>query len=159
MLAVLEVMGATKTEGDHVTSETVANAAVRSVDFVTSAVSMATLPSSKSGPHSGTGRLAEVAFIGRSNVGKSSLVNMVCNRRALAYTSKTPGKTQQFNYFVVNNQSKWDPAGTFHLVDLPGLGYAKVPKVVREAWVAFMSQYFYEREVSRSRCRHRRRRS
>ena len=88
----------------------------------------------------------QVAFIGRSNVGKSSLVNMVCNRRALAYTSKTPGKTQQFNYFLVNNQSKWDPAGKFHLVDLPGLGYAKVPQHVREMWIKFMSEYFYERQ-------------
>ena len=75
--------------------------------------------------------MPEVAFIGRSNVGKSSLVNMVCNRRALAYTSKTPGKTQMFNYFAVNNQSTWDPPGRFHLVDLPGLGYAKVPTYTR----------------------------
>ena len=69
------------------------DALVHAVRFVKGGVSMETLP---------TGGLAEVAFVGRSNVGKSSLVNMVLGRRAIAYTSKTPGKTQQYNYFAVN---------------------------------------------------------
>jgi GTP-binding protein EngB required for normal cell division len=123
--------------------QAVANAAVRSVQFVTGAVSMETLPKKW---------LPEAAFIGRSNVGKSSLINMVCNRKALAYTSKRPGKTQQFNYFEVNGEQQSSSSGSskggsskvvkpavkgridaqqaFYIVDLPGIGYAKVPQYV-----------------------------
>ena len=104
----------------------------------------ATLPSA--GP-------PEAAFVGRSNVGKSSLVNMVVGRRAMAYTSKTPGKTQQFNYFNVNGESTFDPKGEFLLVDLPGVGYAKVPRHVREDWVRFMTEYFYTRPSLKVRAR------
>ncbi|CAN0264014.1 unnamed protein product, partial [Ectocarpus sp. 13 AM-2016] len=92
---VLDVMAAAGVDGDDETYEWLANAAVREVDFVKGAVSMATLPKEPV--------LPEAAFIGRSNVGKSSLINMVCNRKALAFTSKRPGKTQQFNYFLMNN--------------------------------------------------------
>ncbi len=69
-------------------------------------------------------RLPEFAFIGRSNVGKSSLINMLCGRRGLAMTSSTPGKTQLVNHFLVDN--RW------YLVDLPGYGYAKLGKRGRE---------------------------
>ena len=65
----------------------------------------------------------EFAFIGRSNVGKSSLINMLTGRKAIAHTSKKPGKTQMINYFLVNMQ--------WHLVDLPGYGYAKISKTTR----------------------------
>ena len=69
-----------------------------------------------------------MAFVGRSNVGKSSLVNMVLGRRAIARTSKTPGKTQQYNYFVINEARA---QGAFHLVDMPGLGFARAPSAQR----------------------------
>lgn len=88
--------------------------------------------------------LPEVAFVGRSNVGKSSLVNMVLGRRALAYTSKTPGKTQQYNYFVLNGGAD-QPRGSFHLVDMPGLGYAKVPAPARKRWLGFLADYMISR--------------
>lgn len=137
-LHVLEVMGVTGAPANDGTFEVLANAAVRSVEFITSSVSMHTLP---------TPTMPEVAFIGRSNVGKSSLINMVCNRKGLAFTSKTPGKTQQFNYFAVNAGSKWDPPGEFHLVDLPGVGYAKVSQQQRAEWVTFMRDYLHGREA------------
>jgi len=70
--------------------------------------------------------LPQVAFVGRSNVGKSSLINALCNRKSLARTSKTPGRTQQLNFFNLNNQ--------LHIVDLPGYGYAKVSKSDIAAW-------------------------
>ena len=69
-------------------------------------------------------RLPEFAFIGRSNVGKSSLINMLCNSRKLAMTSSTPGKTKLVNHFLIN--------GSWYLVDLPGYGYAKMPQKARE---------------------------
>lgn len=68
----------------------------------------------------------EFSFIGRSNVGKSSLINSLTNRRSLARTSKTPGRTQLINYFLVNDE--------IYFVDLPGYGFAKVPEQVRRAW-------------------------
>jgi GTP-binding protein len=80
----------------------------------------------------------EVAFLGRSNVGKSSLINTLLQRKNLAYTSKTPGKTQEVNFFLID--------GRFYLVDLPGFGYAKVPKKKREQWTRFVERYLRERE-------------
>lgn len=130
---ILDLMRASQVEPNNETFEFLANSAVRQVEFVTGAVSMETLPTPTS---------AEVAFVGRSNVGKSSLVNMLCNRKALAYVSGTPGKTQQFNYFLVNGR---DREQQFYMVDLPGVGYAKVPKPVQEAWTNFMRQYFMYR--------------
>merc|ERR1711933_585025 len=98
--------------------------------------------------------------IGRSNVGKSSLVNMVTNRKSLAYTSKTPGKTQQFNYFAVNDKAerlrevkygdKLDgekDLDSFYIVDLPGFGFAKVPEEQRNKWSSFMSEYIQSRKT------------
>ena len=73
-----------------------------------------------------TSELPEIAFSGRSNVGKSSLLNKLVRRKALARVSATPGKTREINFFRVND--------TFHLVDLPGYGYARVSKTAREAW-------------------------
>jgi GTP-binding protein len=81
----------------------------------------------------------EFAFIGRSNVGKSSLINMLTNNKKLAKTSSTPGKTQLINHFEINE--KW------YLVDLPGYGYAKVSKVSRNMFEKFISEYLLERKV------------
>ncbi len=75
----------------------------------------------------------EVAFVGRSNVGKSSLINLISGRRGLAKTSSTPGKTKLINYFLINNQ--------FLLVDLPGYGYAKVSKSEKTNWAGFIEEY------------------
>jgi GTP-binding protein len=85
--------------------------------------------------------LPEVAFVGRSNVGKSSLVNMLVGRRALAHTSRTPGKTQLFNYYCINER--------FYLIDVPGFGYARVARTQREQWQRFIGRYLVERDVLR----------
>ncbi|HEY6193811.1 MAG TPA: ribosome biogenesis GTP-binding protein YihA/YsxC [Candidatus Eisenbacteria bacterium] len=79
----------------------------------------------------------EIALSGRSNVGKSSLVNALAGRRALAKVSGTPGKTQRLNYFVVN--------GAFHLVDLPGYGHAEASGAARSAWGRMMQSYLRTR--------------
>jgi GTP-binding protein len=75
----------------------------------------------------------EFSFVGRSNVGKSSLINSITGRRKLAKTSKTPGRTQLINYFIINKE--------FFFVDLPGYGFAKVPKAVKEEWGKTMETY------------------
>lgn len=80
----------------------------------------------------------EFAFIGRSNVGKSSLINMLTQRKNLAKTSSTPGKTQTINHFLINQ--KW------YLVDLPGYGYATVSKTTKEGWSQMITSYFKQRE-------------
>ena len=80
----------------------------------------------------------EFAFIGRSNVGKSSLINMLTGKKNLAKTSSTPGKTQLINHFVIND--KW------YLVDLPGYGYAKVSKSKRNNWEKFISDFLTKRK-------------
>lgn len=82
--------------------------------------------------------LPEYAFIGRSNVGKSSLINMLTNNKNLAKTSSKPGKTQLINHFKIN--SNW------FLVDLPGYGYAKVSKHTKQVFQKFITQYFEKRE-------------
>jgi GTP-binding protein len=84
------------------------------------------------------GRYPEVAFAGRSNVGKSSLINTLLNRKGLARTSSAPGKTQSINFYLIN--------GSFCLVDLPGYGYAKVPKQVRKKWSPLIEEYCRSRE-------------
>ncbi|WP_299106822.1 ribosome biogenesis GTP-binding protein YihA/YsxC [uncultured Tenacibaculum sp.] len=83
-------------------------------------------------------RIPEYAFIGRSNVGKSSLINMLMERKDLAKTSGKPGKTQLINHFKINND--------WFLVDLPGYGYAKVSKKKRQIFQFFIENYFKERE-------------
>lgn len=82
--------------------------------------------------------LPEFAFIGRSNVGKSSLLNMLLNKKNLAKTSSSPGKTQLINHFLINEM--------WFLVDLPGYGYAKVSKNQREKWQKLISSYLRLRE-------------
>ena len=90
---------------------------IRSAKFVCSAVTPEQYPPAD---------LPEVAFAGRSNVGKSSLINRILNRKKLVRTSKTPGRTQLLNFFEIN--------GIYRFVDLPGYGYAKVPDEVRRRW-------------------------
>ena len=107
---------------------------IKTVEFIRSAPNWAVLPKD---------RKAEIAFAGRSNVGKSSLLNALIGRKNLARTSSTPGKTQALNYYLVNG-----PAG-FYLVDLPGFGYAKVSKTQRAAWQRLIGRYVTEREELR----------
>lgn len=82
--------------------------------------------------------LPEIAFGGRSNVGKSSLLNSILRQRKLAQTSKTPGKTRMLNYFVVMDNKNTD---ILHFVDLPGFGYAKVSGAMRKSWRALIEGY------------------
>jgi GTP-binding protein len=83
-------------------------------------------------------RIPEYAFIGRSNVGKSSLINMLTNHKKLAKTSGTPGKTQLINHFKINDN--------WFLVDLPGYGYARVSKKTKRTFQSFIKNYFSQRE-------------
>jgi GTP-binding protein len=102
---------------------------VKSADFVMSNTDVSKCPKE---------RLPEYAFIGRSNVGKSSLINMLTGHSKLAKTSGKPGKTQLINHFKIN--SNW------FLVDLPGYGYAKVSKSIRQGFQEFIKDYFLQRE-------------
>lgn len=81
-------------------------------------------------------QLPQLAVVGKSNVGKSSLINSLCNRRKLCKTSATPGKTRLINVFLINEE--------FHLVDLPGYGFAKVDKAEKQRWGDMMDTYFQE---------------
>ena len=83
--------------------------------------------------------LPQVAFAGRSNVGKSSVINRLLNRKNLARVGAAPGKTTQINYFTIDNAC--------YLVDLPGYGYAKVSKAERDRWGRLMEQYFADRAL------------
>lgn len=80
----------------------------------------------------------EYAFIGRSNVGKSSLINMICGRESLAKVSASPGKTKLINHFIINNE--------WYLVDLPGYGYAKISQSERKKWEKMIEDYLRKRE-------------
>ena len=102
---------------------------IRSTEFIKSATRPAHYPPPE---------LPEIAFAGRSNVGKSSLINVLVNRKNLVRTSSTPGRTQLINFFNVN--------GTFTLVDLPGYGFAKVPLAVKKEWGPMMETYLSRRE-------------
>jgi GTP-binding protein len=102
---------------------------ILSAEFLGSAVSPAQYPRQP---------LPEVAFAGRSNVGKSSLLNTLVHRKGLAKTSATPGKTQTINFFLVNQR--------FFLVDLPGYGYAKVPYEVQARWRPMVETYLQQRD-------------
>ena len=82
--------------------------------------------------------LKEIAFAGRSNVGKSSLLNLLTNRKNLARVSGSPGKTRTINFYRIND--------SFRIVDLPGYGYAKVSKSVTESWGSMMETYFQSRQ-------------
>ena len=101
---------------------------IKSTEFIKSATRPAHYPE---------GDLPEIAFAGRSNVGKSSLVNVLVNRKNLVRTSSTPGRTQLINFFQVNDD--------FMLVDLPGYGYAKVPLAVKKDWRPMMETYLSKR--------------
>ncbi len=102
---------------------------IQSAEFIKSAVSPTQYPST---------RLPEIAFAGRSNVGKSSLINTLVNRKRLVKTSATPGRTQLLNFFAINGQ--------IGFVDLPGYGYAKVPEAVRRKWGPMVEAYLSLRE-------------
>jgi GTP-binding protein len=98
---------------------------ILSAEFVTSAAAPKQFPAD---------RKPQIAFAGRSNVGKSSLINALLNRKSLVKTSATPGKTQLINFFLIN--------GAFYCVDLPGYGYAKAPRDVVDAWAPMIEGYF-----------------
>ena len=102
---------------------------IKSAEFVMSNSDVAKCPK---------GMIPEYAFIGRSNVGKSSLINMLTSRKSLAKTSGRPGKTQLINHFIINEE--------WYLVDLPGYGYAKVSKSTKKVFQKFITQYFSLRE-------------
>ncbi|MCZ6513638.1 MAG: ribosome biogenesis GTP-binding protein YihA/YsxC [Nitrospinae bacterium] len=104
-----------------------------SAEFMISAVSAQQYPSAS---------LPEFAFVGRSNVGKSSLINSLLNRKKLVKTSGTPGKTQMINFFDVNHELMF--------ADLPGYGFAKVPKRVQKKWQALVEQYLLKRDNLRA---------
>ena len=105
---------------------------ITSAEFIKSAVDPSQYPDDL---------LPEVAFVGRSNVGKSSLINTLVNRRNLARTSNTPGRTQLVNFFVIN--------GALSFVDLPGYGYAKVPLSVKKGWRGMIEGYLEGRQSLR----------
>ena len=102
---------------------------ISSTEFVTSATKPGNYPAPE---------LAEIAFAGRSNVGKSSLINVLVNRKSLVRTSSTPGRTQLLNFFNIN--------ASFTLVDLPGYGFAKVPLAVKKAWGPMIRTYLGSRD-------------
>ncbi len=102
---------------------------ITSAEFISSIYDLRTLPKSV---------LSEFVFVGRSNVGKSSMINKICNRKSLAKIGSVPGKTRQLNYFLINEE--------FYLVDLPGYGYAKVPEQIRAGWRKLVEEYISERQ-------------
>ncbi|MDH5750872.1 MAG: ribosome biogenesis GTP-binding protein YihA/YsxC [Deltaproteobacteria bacterium] len=101
---------------------------ITQAEFIISAAKPAQFPGSD---------IPEVAFVGKSNVGKSSLINSLLGRKNLVKTSSTPGKTQLINFFLIN--------GSFHFVDLPGYGFAKAPRQVREGWEKLVGGYLSAR--------------
>jgi GTP-binding protein len=106
---------------------------IKTTVFIKSATKPSNYPESE---------LPEVAFAGRSNVGKSTLINTLVNRRGLVRTSSTPGRTQLLNFFDINDQ--------FSLVDLPGYGFAKVPLAVKKAWGPMLRTYLEKRPQLRA---------
>jgi len=103
---------------------------IKSAEFIKSAARPAHYPPAL---------LPEIAFAGRSNVGKSSLINTLLNRKHLVKTSKTPGRTQLINFFNIND--------AFAFIDLPGYGYAKVPDSVKKTWGPMVETYLSKRET------------
>ena len=102
---------------------------IRSAEITMSAVNKSQYPAEG---------IPEIALVGRSNVGKSSTVNTLLNRRNFARTSQTPGKTRTINFYLINQE--------FYFVDLPGYGYAKLSKSEKEKWGAIMERYLQERD-------------
>lgn len=105
---------------------------IEKVEFLLSARSIKDYP---------RGHFPEIAFVGRSNVGKSSLINSLLGRKDIAKISSTPGKTRALNFFRINNK--------FHFVDFPGYGYAKVSKKERMAWKILIEEYLTQRDTLR----------
>lgn len=105
---------------------------IKSAEFIVSAVQPRQYPAVV---------LPEVAFAGRSNVGKSSLINCLVQRKKLVRTSRTPGRTQTINFFKIND--------AFYFVDLPGYGFAKVPEAVRARWRPMVESYLHQRQSLR----------
>ncbi|MGD9353610.1 MAG: ribosome biogenesis GTP-binding protein YihA/YsxC [Desulfobacterales bacterium] len=103
---------------------------IKSAEFIKSAVKASHYPPA---------RLPEIVFAGRSNVGKSSLINSLVNRKRLAKTSSTPGRTQLINFFEINAE--------FVFVDIPGFGYAKVPVAIRRSWAPMIETYLTTRRT------------
>ena len=106
---------------------------INSAEFVKSAVKPSHYPQPG---------FPEIAFAGRSNVGKSSLINTLVNRKRLVKTSATPGRTRLINFFEIN--------GAFYFVDLPGFGYAKVPVAVKKTWIPMVETYITTRKFLKS---------
>lgn len=102
---------------------------IQSANFTTSAPRLSACPDST---------WPEIAFAGRSNVGKSSLINTLLNRRGLVRTSSTPGRTQMLNFFAINE--------SLHFVDLPGYGFARAPRAERERWQPMIRDYLGRRQ-------------
>ena len=115
--------------GDNFRAVLLTNVKITSAEFLKSSFQLADWP---------VGQMPEIAFMGRSNVGKSSLINSLLSVRGLARTSSTPGRTQSLNFFLVN--------GRFRFVDLPGFGYARVPKAIKSSWGEMVSSYLAKRE-------------
>jgi GTP-binding protein len=90
--------------------------------------------------------LPEVAFVGRSNAGKSSAINVLANQKQLAFASKTPGRTQHFNYFAVPHTGKADAPLSGYLVDLPGYGFAQVGQGIKTRWADMFTHYLAHRQ-------------
>ncbi len=105
---------------------------IKQAEYVGSYVQLKQLPDPE---------LPEIAIVGRSNVGKSSLINKLCNRRNLAKSSSTPGKTRTINYYLINQ--------SWYLVDLPGYGFARVSKAERDQWGNMIETYLSSRQSLR----------
>jgi GTP-binding protein len=102
---------------------------ISTVDFVVGVANLKQLPKTNH---------PEIIFIGRSNVGKSSLLNKLCNRKHIARVSATPGKTRELNYYLINKE--------LYFVDLPGYGYAKVAEHVKAGWTQLIEEFFHTRK-------------
>lgn len=102
---------------------------ISTVDFVVGVANLKQLPKTN---------LPEIIFIGRSNVGKSSLLNKLCHRKNIARVSATPGKTRELNYYLINKE--------LYFVDLPGYGYAKVAEHVKAGWTQLIEEFFHTRK-------------
>ncbi len=102
---------------------------ITSVDFIVGVTNLKQLPKNN---------FPEIVFIGRSNVGKSSLLNKLCNRKNIARVSSTPGKTRELNYYLINKK--------LYFVDLPGYGYAKVAEQVKARWTSLIEDFLRDRK-------------
>ncbi|CEM03286.1 unnamed protein product [Vitrella brassicaformis CCMP3155] len=142
VFTVLDMMAEADLTPNHDTYEAIVQAVVAGVDFEKSCAAMADLPTPER-------PIPEVVFVGRSNVGKSSLVNMVLNRKQLASTSETAGHTRTFDYYRCN-RNRTDGRPEFYLVDVPGMGFAEnVSRGMQDSWRGLHERYFRVRESLR----------